>query len=218
MTADRNYATLSRFRSATPRILSGNLLKDVRDMQVSITQNGLVTPLLVSPNQSRLIVIDGRKRLLALRRLQFDDIMPPTLTKIPYNVIEPVRQKITERVTLNPVKIYRHIRDMRNSGRSISEMSRLLALPKDNIRRFLAIDKLSPRLQENFFNHLMTMDQVLAFATLPNVDAQDALFSRLGVLASEKDILDAIRRGQTVLTVSNDNVIILPSRYGSETG
>lgn len=45
-------------------------------MQASIPKNGLETPLVASPNRSRLIVIDGRKRLLALTRLQLNNKLP----------------------------------------------------------------------------------------------------------------------------------------------
>lgn len=210
--SNRNYANLSIFRSATPKILSGDLLKDVRKMQSSILRNGLESPLVAAQNRSCLIVIDGRKRLLALRRLQFNNRLPSDLVEVPYLEVKVNHDDAEERVTLNPVKIYRHIKSLQISGRSISEIARLLALPKDNVRNFLKIDRLSPRLLQRFLDHSMSMSQVLAFATLPNPHAQDELFTRLGPLASENDILEAIEQGQTVLAVCNDNVIILPTR------
>ena len=213
----RNYARLSKFRSATPKILAGTLLKDIRNMQASILSNGLANPLIVSPSSSRLIVIDGRKRLMALRRLKFNGDLPEHLNQIPYIEVERNRQTPEHGLTFNPVKIYRNIKDMQRNGKSISEIARVSQLPKDNIRNFLKIDNLSPRLQTRFLDQVMSMEQVLAFTALPSLDAQDELLARLGRLATEKDILSAIKRGETVLPVSNDNIIFIPSRHSAHT-
>ena len=56
------------------------------------------------------------------------------------------------------------------------------------------------------------MEQARAFATLPNMDAQDNLLIALGPFANAPDILTAIRQGETVLDIGDDNVLILPSK------
>lgn len=83
--------------------------------------------------------------------------------------------------------------------------------PNSKIPNSFKIDHLSPFLKERLMGGNLTFIQARAFATFPNPEAQDALFHQLGSLAQNPDILRAIRRGDTVLELADD-FIILPSR------
>lgn len=210
----QKYATLSKFRSATPKILCGNLLKDVCKLQISIQRYGIIEPLTVIRNHKRLIVVDGRKRLMALRRLMFNKALPAKLSRVPYRVIEQSSSDAKPRQIkdISLADAYAHIKRQQEKGRSISDIARRARVSKDTIRRVLTIDNLSPRLKNGFLKEQLTAKQALAFATLPNCESQDALYDQLGPHIDDNSVIKAIMRGETVLPLSDNDVVILPSR------
>ena len=85
-------------------------------------------------------------------------------------------------------------------------------MSKQCIKDLLSIALLSPRLKQAYFGGSLSTEQARAFATLPNMEAQDSLLMALGPFANAPEILSAIKQGDTVLNMGDDNVIILPSR------
>ncbi len=77
-------AKISEFRAPTPKILFGERLQDIIDLEASIAAHGLVKPLKVTRAGDKLVVIDGRKRLAALRRMHFKNTLPRRLEAIPF--------------------------------------------------------------------------------------------------------------------------------------
>jgi len=77
-------AKLAEFKSPTARILFGEHLQDIKQIQTSIATHGLLSPLIVMRQGKKLIVIDGRKRLAALRRMKFTGNLPRSLVNVPY--------------------------------------------------------------------------------------------------------------------------------------
>lgn len=73
------------------------------------------------------------------------------------------------------------------------------------------VNNLSALLRARFMRGRLTWRQAKAFATFPNPEAQDTLFKQLGSLANSPEILTAISRGDTVLPIEGD-FLILPSR------
>lgn len=77
-------ASLPDFRAATPRVLCGQDLYAIKKIESSIAKHGLITALKVIRFDGKLVVIDGRKRLAALRRMAFHGTLPSALKHIPY--------------------------------------------------------------------------------------------------------------------------------------
>ena len=102
--------------------------------------------------------------------------------------------------------------ELRKRGLSLMEIASTLYVSKQCIKDLLCISRLSPRLRQAFFGGTISTEQALAFSTLPNMEAQDNLLITLGPFANAPDILNAIKGGQTVIDMGDDNVIILPSR------
>ncbi len=212
LTLTPKYARLSHFRSATPKILCGSLLRDVKRLQHSIKNRGLTSPLITTKIQNRLIVIDGRKRLMALRRLRFNGNLPASLSRIPYILADQGCKNSANPEPKGAGETYLYIKTFQKAGKSVAEIALNLSLPQDTIRDYLKLDALSPRLKEAFIRDTLTLEQASALVTLANPNAQDSLLTYLGAFAKEPDVLSAVSRGQTVLPISEDNVIILPSR------
>ena len=82
---------------------------------------------------------------------------------------------------------------------------------KQSFDDVVKINALSPLLRARFLRGRLSRAQARAFATFQNPEAQDTLFVQLGNLVNDARILSAITRGDTVLPIEGD-FIILPSR------
>lgn len=206
------YASLAKFRATYPKILFGDVLKDVKRLERSIRHHGLLSPLVVSKNRNRYLVIEGAKRLAALRRLKFNGKLPRDLKRIPYVLIDQSRGAHADLSLLSNREKYEKVQSLRRGGLSLREISTAIFTPKKTVSDILNVSKLSARLKQAYFGDAITLDQVAAFSTIPNPAAQDALLLKLGPFAQETEILSHITAGDTVLALGEDNIIILPSR------
>jgi len=208
-----NTAKLSHFRAPTTRILFGNRLKEVQQIQASIAAHGLLNPLIVMPRGNKFIIVDGKKRLAALRRMKFSGELPRSLINVPYILVSQQEDyKPYAMSLLSNQERYEEVVKSRQYGMGLMEIAAEFYISKKCVKDLLRIALLSPRLRQAYFGGTISIDQARAFATLPNMDTQDQLLIALGPFANAPEILKAIEGGETVLNVDEDNVIILPSR------
>jgi hypothetical protein len=207
-----NTAKLVDFRAPTSRILFGDRLKAIKNMQRSILAHGLLNPIIVMQREDKLIVVDGKKRLAALRRLRFAGALPRSLVNVPYILAEAADAPTEMMALLSHRERFEKVVNLRRSGLGLMEIAAELYITKQCIKDLLGITLLSPRLRQAYFGGTISTAQARAFATLPNMDAQDSLLIALGPFAAAPDILTAIQAGETVLDMGDDTVIILPSR------
>jgi len=206
-------AKLADFRAPTSRILFGERLKDVVQIQNSIAAHGLLNPLTVAPRGGKLLVVDGKKRLAALRRMRFAGGLPRSLVDVPYILVsEAAEHSNTSMSLLSNQERYEEVVKLRKKGAGLMEIAAKLYISKNCVKDLLRIALLSPRLRKAYFGRTITTDQARAFATVPSPDAQDQLLIALGPFANVPEILKAIETGETVINMDEENVIILPSR------
>jgi len=210
---DITRAKLAEFRAPTSRILFGDRLKQVVQIQNSIAAHGLLSPLIVMRRGNKLVVVDGKKRLAALRRMRFAGELPRSLIGVPYILVDKeTHYEGAAMSLLSNQERYEEVVKLRQKGASLMEIAAELYISKNCVKDLLRIALLSPRLRKAYFGAAITMEQARAFATLPTQDAQDQLLIALGPFANAPEILKAIEAGETVINMDNDNVIILPSR------
>jgi len=209
-------AKLADFRAPTARILFGERLEEIKQIQASITTHGLLNPLIVMRQGHKLIVVDGKKRLTALRRMRFSGTLPRSLVNVPYIIIDSQSARPTPTMSLlsNREK-FEEVVSLRKKGYGLMQIAATLYVSKKCVKDLLSVSRLSPRLKQAYFGGNLSIEQAQAFASLPNMDAQDSLLIALGPFANAPDILNAIRRGETVIDMGDDNVIILPSQTSS---
>jgi len=206
-------AELSNFVSKEPKAYCGDALATVKTLEISIFNHGLLNPLIVNVTEGGLVVIEGRKRLMAIRRLKVAGKLPRDLHRIPYVEIgEHVALSNEPLALLSNRDKFMEVGRLHTQGCSIREIASRLYTPVQTIRELLSVAKLSRKLQTEFLTGHLTLKQARAFATLPNTEAQDALMQVLGPFAQEPEIIRSIYSGETVLNIDNEDVIILPSR------
>jgi len=62
-------APVDMFTTLRPRLLIGGLLKDIKAVQASIARFGLLSPIIVSRSNGRLVVLDGRNKMLPISQM-----------------------------------------------------------------------------------------------------------------------------------------------------
>lgn len=184
-------------------------------LKESIEKDGLFYPLVVRQIGKEFSVIDGKKRLKVIRNLAKSKLYNRSLAKVPCIVQESHEMPplVTMRPTLmtEPELAHQIIRAAQQHVSIVSIAQRFdcdLSVVKDCI----SLTKLNPELLMHFNNNVISLDQAAAFATIENKTAQLDLLHQLGPSVSDKDIIAAIKAGSTVLEISDDHIIFLPSR------
>jgi len=182
-------APVDKLRFARPRILVGALLQDVKALQNSILRFGLLSPIVVRQHKGQLIVVDGRKRLAAIRRLRFTGQLPRSLVNIPYIELKDYR------AVESPTPLLMSNRDLYTAvttafweGNSESQIAEDLYLSHRCVRQILTLSRLSARLRGLFFERTISFEQARNYAAEPRHIIQNTVFNALGPFALAEDI------------------------------
>lgn len=189
--------------------------KNIDEMCKRITSVGLLNPLTVSQEKGRYLIIDGKKRYCAIKKLMRANRLPRSLNKIPciLNDKTPLLTSAPEKpLLLSEQDLAHQILRADARGATYPEICALLDCSETVITRARALKHLHPKLMLAFMNEAINLAQAAAFSTLPNQAAQWALLSKLGPFATEPQIIEAIASGETVLNLPNGEIMILPSR------
>lgn len=189
-----NTAPVDMFTTLRPRLLGGALLRDVKAVQASISRLGLLSPIVVSRIKDQLVVVDGRKRLAAIRRLKFLGRLPRSLVNIPYIEVSDMQSRDEQTPALmSNRELYLTVTQMYHCTEDVDHIAADLFLTRATIRQILTLTRLSSRLRRAFFDKVIDFSRARAFATLPEHSDQNRAFMTLGPFAAEADILDYIR-------------------------
>jgi hypothetical protein len=99
-----------------------------------------------------------------------------------------------------------------NSGLSSVSIAQKYECDINLVDDALSFRNLHETVLQHFSNEVISWDQAAALATIPNPDAQMNLLKQLGPFVSDKEIIAAIRAGDTVIELPDGNVICLPTR------
>ena len=207
-------AKLSDFSAPKNRILFGERLDAIRTIENSVLHHGLFNPIMVMKEDMRLIVVDGSKRLTALRRLLFKGNLPADLTRVPYNVVDQAR-KLKAETDSKPLKLlsyqeqYDLITIMHKRGLTCEEIANYLFIKPTCVRDILNVKHLSKTLLAEFIDGRFTLDQARALASLQDHDIQEAIIRVLGPSVSANDILKAASSLFKSLDIKNISTLSL---------
>ena len=192
-------APVDMFTTLRSRLFVGRLLQDIKSIQASIARFGLLSPIVVTYSEGQLIVVDGRKRLAAIRRLEFMGRLPRSLVNIPYIELQDARLATANAPALMSNRdLYITVTDMFKAHQDVTEIAQDLYLSRECVKQVLTLARLSSRLRKAFFDRTLNFEQARAFAALPEHKEQERTFMALGPFANSQDILDFAQQPKPV--------------------
>lgn len=184
-------APVDMFTTLRPRLLIGGLLQDIKSVQASIARFGLLSPIIVSRSNGRLVVVDGRKRLAAIKRLEFMGRLPRSLVNIPYIELKDARHTQSQAPALMSNRdLYMTVTNMFRKSQDVAAIASDLFLTRKCVTQVLTLARLSPRLRRAFFDRTINFESAKAYAAFPGHARQDRAFMSLGPFATETAILE----------------------------
>lgn len=186
-------APISNFHLVRSEILQGEGLEDVKRIERSIVQYGLICPIVTSRIRNVLIVIDGKKRLQAIRRLKFRGGLPDHMSEIPYiSVLESKKTDYPADSIISRQHLYKSVMTLKARGISLEAIAEYLCLCRPTISDVVLLSRLSEPVRKAYFNKAFSFSVARAYASIPVPGDQTTLMLRLGASANETTILNAI--------------------------
>lgn len=189
--------------------------RELDPIKRSITNDGLLNPLIVMKQSGHYQVIDGKKRLQVIRQLVKTKKQTRALNKIPCVIQETPSHVISEPsrpMLLSGPELAHAIITQMDLGHPPVSVAQRFECGINVVEDAMSLKSLHPTMLTHFNNKAITLEQASAFATIPNPEAQLSLLLQLGPFVSNMDIIEAIKSGETVIEVPNGDVVILPSR------
>lgn len=217
--SDVKTAPISQFKSLGSSILCGDVLASVKQIERSISQFGLITPLIVSNSKNGLVILDGKKRYVAIKRMSFSGILPRNLTHIPYIGVENVgKNTVSTDSILSNQDVFEAVKTLKSLGLTTDQIADKLYLCRSIVTDFIQLMHLSPALKKALFSNIISFRQALAYSTLPDDSSQILWFKTLGPLADPKTIIEAVSGGHKLNEVSlaDNTIITLMNRPSSQ--
>jgi hypothetical protein len=195
-------APVDMFTTLRPRLFTGPLLQDIKSIQASIARFGLLSPIIVTRSGDRLIVLDGRKRLAAIRRLAFAGRLPRSLVNIPYVEVKDAKQTTSDAPGLMSNRdLFNTVIDLFRAHQDVAKIAADLYLCRKTVKQVLMLGRLSPRLRKAFFDRTLDFGQAKAYAALPDHKTQEAAFLALGPFARDQAILNVARQTEPAIDI-----------------
>ncbi|RKQ69226.1 ParB/RepB/Spo0J family partition protein [Litorimonas taeanensis] len=190
---------------------------DIKELIASISTDGLFNPLIVIKKKNKYEVLDGKKRLRALKALAKSPRFTRALHKIPCVITEVDALQVEALQPSRPSLM----REAELAHAVLSDIN--MHKPWDKIAKRFDCDiklvsdistlpRLNPKVLKCFNDAAINLDQAAALATIPNPKAQWELLLQLGPFVSNSKIIEAIKSGETVIELPDDNILIVPSR------
>lgn len=188
---------------------------DIHRLAKRILRDGLLNPIWVKKSASGFIVVDGGKRLAAMKLLQKAGCLPRSLSRIPCVITDAPLAETPDfgRPTLKTdAELADAIMTASKSGHSAAQIASRYDCQQQTIGYALSLPRLHAQILDYFQSGHLNLEQAAAFATIENTDSQWRLLQELGPFTHAKDVIAAILAGESVVIMPDGNVMIMPSR------
>lgn len=203
-------APISAFQNIRNVILFGEALKDVRQIERSIAEFGMIMPIIVTGTNNSLMVIDGKKRLTALKRMAFAGTLPRSLVKIPYLFLDEAQKFGRRPLSILPSpEIYKSVEKLKFEGDSVTNIARKLYLCRRSVQEMLHLTHLCDVIKKAFFRQSISFEQAHAFSTMPCKATQNRIFFMLGPFAEVPEILEALKADTLLQNANISDAIVM---------
>lgn len=187
----------------------------IAHLRCSIARDGLFNPLIVTKLKNKYIVLDGNKRLKVLQKLAKTPLFTRSLYKIPCIVSDAIPSHMPRRrrpQLLSEAELVHIILRLVRKGYSDGAIADRFNCDQTIVQDAKTLPLLHADVLKRFYDNTINLTQAAALATIPNKTAQLNLLLQLGPFVSDKDIIMAIKAGETVLELPDENILIIPSR------
>lgn len=188
-------APLGDFTLLRGQVLCGRRLRQVRALQDSILRFGLLAPLTAVRSGGSLVVVDGRLRLAALRRLAFQGRLPAELREVPFRVASRTEAQAPARRALSNAALYNAVLDRFQQGDALDVIAERFQVSRECVRDVLSLSRLDEAVRRSLFEQLIGVSQALAFAAIPERRVQRRVLLKLGPFATPRAIAEAGHAG-----------------------
>ena len=188
---------------------------DIHRLAKRILRDGLLNPIWVKKSTSGFVVVDGGKRLTAMKLLQRAGRLPRSLSKVPCVITDaPLAQtpNFGRPALKTDAELADAIMTATSHGHSAAQIASRFDCQQQTIDYALSLPRLHAQILDYFQSGHLSLEQAAAFATIENMDSQWRLLQELGPFAHAKDVIAAILAGESVVTMPDGNVMIMPSR------
>jgi len=210
-----NYHPLSELLPSNLNPMGFQFPPELNSLITSIKTQGLFNPLRIRKAKKGFEILDGKKRIQALQYLASKNLLPRSLTKIPCLS----ENEDGNAVVLNDYKPFllsdsqfaERVTQML-SGISRKSIQDQLQCTAQAVMDCQSLSNLHEEIRATFNRDHLSLVQASAFAKIPNPEAQFRLLLELGPFVHSDDIIAAIDKGDTVLSMPDGSVMILPTR------
>jgi ParB family chromosome partitioning protein len=152
----------------------------LEELALSIKEQGLIEPLVVTPRDGRFMLIAGERRWRAAHQAG--------LEKVPVRVLEADNRQVAEmalvenlqRQDLTPLEEARAFQSMIDSGYTREELAQKLGFKQVwRVDERLSLLKLAPKYQEAMMQGIISPSQAFEMSRLANLDDQELVFQKI---------------------------------------
>lgn len=202
----------------TDRALLNQIKPAVLRIAEHIRKTGLLYPIIVGAKAlfgpvMKYRIVDGTKRLLAIKYLKATGLLPRSLEKVPCieQDNQPANISRLPRL-LSEAELARLVRQALRNGQSAYEVADLYECKIEDVEKMQSLTFLHPKVRAAFDKGDLNLAQAATFASFTNPDAQWRVLQQLGPFAKSKEIMNCLSSGQTMLELPGGDMLVLPSR------
>ena len=179
----------------------------------SIIEDGLLNPLVCKQKKEKFVVIDGKKRLAAMRRINKAKLLPKSIAKVPciihhdetFKSLEPSRPLL-----LTEQELVHRIITAKQSSMPLIDIALKFECDLSIVEQAISLSRVHPEIIRHFNNKIISLKQTAAFSNLEDMEVQLDILNQVGPFVSETNIIKAIRSSARQRTATYDNVVIFP--------
>jgi ParB/RepB/Spo0J family partition protein len=177
------FIGLSKLRVAASNTRKTNVGDGVKELAASILAHGLLHNLVVVQNGVYYDVIDGQRRLLALRSLKLDGAtpIPCEVRKAPAAVAEELSLAANvEREPLHPMDEYEAFARLAAAGQSVADIAARFGVETRTVERRMKLGELCPMAREAYRAGALDAVAIKALTLVKNHKQQEKILRACG--------------------------------------
>ncbi|MAE86198.1 MAG: hypothetical protein CMB80_25920 [Flammeovirgaceae bacterium] len=163
-----------------------NVTARQNELKASLTAYGLLQPLLVRPaeKKGRFFVVDGQRRLLALKALAKDKTLKSTFSVKCEQVDPAIARELSltanvQAQTMHPADQFEAFFAMSQDKISIGDIAARFGVSQKTVKQRLKLASVSPKLLELYRAGEMSLEHLEAFTLSEDHEKQETLWSQL---------------------------------------